>query len=111
MNIETDIKIIERLSREREDANWAFRSFLKRSGLSDTKIDATVNDLYREVSAQVDCTQCANCCKAIRPVLTDADIKRLARQLEMTTRDLRAFFCGRTIKEKVLSLIQSLAPS
>ena len=92
MNTETDIKMIEQLSRQREDANWAFRSFLKGSGLSVMKIDATVHDLYREVSAKIDCTKCANCCKAIRPVLTAADIKRLACQLELTTREFRVCF-------------------
>jgi hypothetical protein len=34
MEIETDIKLIELLSQQREDANWAFRCFLKELTLS-----------------------------------------------------------------------------
>jgi hypothetical protein len=92
MDIETDIKRIEQLSRQREDANWVFRSFLKGSDLSVAKIDSTVHGLYREVSAQIDCTRCANCCKVVQPILTGADIKRLASHLALPTKEFRALF-------------------
>jgi hypothetical protein len=29
MKIETDLKVIERISKEKEEENWDFRSFLK----------------------------------------------------------------------------------
>jgi hypothetical protein len=92
MKIETDIKKIEQLAHQREDANWAFRCFLKGSDLSVAKIDSIVHDLYREVSAQIDCTQCANCCKAVQPILTAADIKRLARHVGFTTKEFGSRF-------------------
>lgn len=44
------------------------------------------------MQAQIDCTQCANCCKAILPVMASADIKRLACQLEGTKKEFQAFF-------------------
>jgi Fe-S-cluster containining protein len=92
MEIETDIKLIELLSQQREDANWAFRCFLKGSTLSVAKIDSKVHDLYKKVSAQIDCTQCGNCCKVIQPNLSVTDIKRLARQFESTTKAFRSLF-------------------
>ena len=92
MEIETDIKLIELLSQQREDANWAFRCFLKGSTLSVAKIDSKVRDLYKEVSNQIDCTQCGNCCKVIQPTLSATDIKRLARQSESTTTEFRSRF-------------------
>jgi Fe-S-cluster containining protein len=96
MKIETEIQKIEQLSKQRERVNWAFRSFLKASDLSVAKVDSTVHDLFRQLSAQIDCTQCGNCCKVVQPSLTVADIKRLARQLELTTNEFKL----RLLKEK-----------
>jgi uncharacterized protein len=79
MEIERDLKRIERLARDREEANWAFRSFLKASDWSTNKIDSTVHQLYREVSSQIDCTSCANCCRKFQIFLTRADVNRLAK--------------------------------
>lgn len=92
MELETDIKKIEELSQQREDENWDFRCFLKRADLSVAKIDSIVHSLYREVAAQIDCTQCGNCCKVIQPNLTKADIKKLASRQQLSTQDFRAGF-------------------
>ena len=75
MKIETDIAIIEKKAQQCERENWDFRCYLKGSDLSAAKIDSIVAELYREVSAQFDCTQCANCCKAIQPLLYEADVE------------------------------------
>ncbi len=98
MRIETDINKIEQLSQQRNDANWAFRTFLKGSALSAAKIDSIVHDLYKEVSSQIDCTQCGNCCKVIHPILLSGDIKRLARQFELTSKEFRSRFLKKNDK-------------
>jgi len=81
MTLETDPKRIEVLARIREDANWAFRSFLKGCDVSIEKLDSIVHDLYETVSSQIDCQLCANCCRVVSPSLNTADIKRLATHL------------------------------
>jgi Fe-S-cluster containining protein len=81
MRLETDISTIERLAREREDANWQFRCFLKNCDLAEKEIDAIVHDLYRAVSERIDCLECANCCRVIQPLLKQEDIRRLASAL------------------------------
>ena len=73
---DTDIAHIEKCSQLREAENWDFRCFLKRSDISVSKIDSIVKELYREVSAQIDCTHCGNCCKVIQPILAEADIAK-----------------------------------
>jgi len=92
MNFETDIQRIQQLAKQREEANWAFRCFLKGSDLSIRSIDLTVHDLYREVSGKIDCTKCANCCKTARPVLKPADVRRLAKHLELSVKECRSRF-------------------
>ena len=92
MKIETNIQKIQQLAQEREEANWAFRCFLKGSDLSNRLIDRTVHDLYRQVSQEIDCTRCANCCKTMQPILTRADVGRLAGHLELSVKEFRSRF-------------------
>lgn len=89
---ETDIVHIEKHSQRREAENWEFRCFLKGSDLSVSKIDSIVKELYREVSAQIDCTQCGNCCKVIQPILKQADITKLAAHLKLTVTEFKSRF-------------------
>jgi Fe-S-cluster containining protein len=90
--IETDLSRIETLARERSDANWAFRSFLKFGALSPYAVDKTVHELLEEVSGRIDCTTCANCCKVARPVLGPTDVKRLGTRLKMPESDFLDHF-------------------
>ena len=92
MKLETNIQRIQQLAKQREEANWAFRCFLKGSDFSIRSIDLTVHSLYREVSREIDCTKCANCCKTTHPVLKPADVRRLARHLELRVDEFRSRF-------------------
>jgi len=88
MNLETDLKRIRDLARRRKDENWDFRCYLRELPYSIRRIDDTVQEVYGEVARLTDCTQCANCCREMQPVLIPADIKRLAKKTGMT---LKAF--------------------
>jgi uncharacterized protein len=46
-------------------------------------LDPTVAALHDEVFDEVDCLQCANCCKTTSPVFTDHDIQRIASHLKL----------------------------
>ena len=79
MNTITDLKELRRLARLRKDENWDFRAYLKELPYSSRRIDATVKKTLTEVTAAIDCTRCANCCREMTPVLGTTDIRRLAR--------------------------------
>ena len=79
--METDINKIRKLSKENEDENWEFRSFLKGCDISEEKIDLIVHELYQKVSSEIDCRTCANCCKEVQPVLDQEDIERFSKCL------------------------------
>jgi Fe-S-cluster containining protein len=100
MRLETDIERIKRLAEQQDDRNWAFRSFLKNCSLSTGKIDSVVHALNDEVSAQIACTQCANCCKVMQPVLKPRDIKRLARHLNLPEDTFRAQYLQEDKEER-----------
>jgi len=54
MDIEKDLKFIERSGREKDDENWEFRSFLKRHDYEIEELDAIVHRINAEVCAQID---------------------------------------------------------
>jgi Fe-S-cluster containining protein len=90
MELETDIIRIRELAQQREDVNWAFRCFLKSTRLTLSIIDSKVQELYQEVSRQIDCTQCGNCCRFVQPILQLADVKRLAKHQGMSVDEFRS---------------------
>ena len=69
MIVETDLKKIKEVVEKKEDENWEFRSFLKGYDIEIDELDSIVHRLFEEVSRQIDCTSCGNCCREISPVL------------------------------------------
>ncbi|HAN17039.1 MAG: Fe-S oxidoreductase [Bacteroidetes bacterium GWC2_33_15] len=46
-------------------------------------LDDIVHQLHNEVFEEINCLDCANCCKSISPTLYEKDIERLAKNLKM----------------------------
>lgn len=46
-------------------------------------LDKIVHELHDEVFDEIDCLDCANCCKSISPTLYHKDIDRLAKHLKI----------------------------
>jgi Fe-S-cluster containining protein len=78
MKIVTDLEYIKEKALEREEENWEFRAFLKQLDMAPKEIDAIVHKINDKATSQIDCTQCANCCKQIRPVLDEDDVSNFA---------------------------------
>ena len=78
-----DLVQIRQQAQEKEDENWKFRQFLKgRRNLKE--IDARVFALTERVWGGIDCTTCANCCREVKPELSEEEVERLACRLTMT---------------------------
>jgi uncharacterized protein len=88
--IETNLNRIRKLAKAREDENWDFRSYLKQR--DDAEVDGLVHEILEEVTAAIDCTQCANCCIALGTCVTPDDIRRLAGALDITEQAFKAEF-------------------
>lgn len=53
---------------------------LKRlNSLGAKKADALIHPLQEEITENIDCLQCANCCKTTSPIYRDVDIKRVSK--------------------------------
>ena len=83
--METNLKKIKRLARQREDENWEFRAFLKGYDMPVEEWDEIVHELYQQAASAIDCTTCANCCKEAQPVLPREDIERFSKGVGIST--------------------------
>lgn len=82
--METDPEKIKNLGKEKEEENWKFREFLKQIDMEPEEIDAIVHRIYKEVSSQMDCAACRNCCKELIPALDQEDIEQLSKASGMS---------------------------
>lgn len=81
----TDPRETKRLAEQREDENWDFRNWIKMEfDFDDERLMSVVRALTDEITAQVDCTQCANCCRETSALVDGEDAQRLAIALGMT---------------------------
>ncbi len=70
------------LSAKRAEAgNRKLFARLKKNTPND--LDVVVKNLHEEVFLNIDCLDCANCCKNISPMITDKDIERIAKFLRV----------------------------
>lgn len=84
MKLVTDLDEIKRLSRQKEEENWGFRSFLKSGSITSKKIDMVARKLYKRIAAKIDCTKCGSCCQVMDVKLDENSIKRLAKRLKIS---------------------------
>jgi uncharacterized protein len=89
MKIITDLTRIKKIAAKKDDENWEYRSYLKGLSMPSEAVDAIVHHILAQVTAQIDCTRCGNCCNKIRPTLDEEDIRIFADGLKMTVDDFR----------------------
>jgi Fe-S-cluster containining protein len=92
MEIEVRLEHIQAVAEERADENREFRTFLKQLDIGAGELDALVHRIADEVSSQIDCTKCTNCCKQISPMLDEEDISRLAIDQKMMELEFKKMY-------------------
>ena len=79
-----------KLALQKQKEHKKFLDNLKRK--PPKNLDYTVQETHEEVFAEIDCLQCANCCKTTGPLFTEKDIDRIAKHLRMKPADFEAKF-------------------
>jgi len=72
-------KIVLALAHQKENKQLVKK--LKKS--KPKNLDATVHQLHDDVFKEIDCLDCANCCKTTSPAIHDRDVDRLAKHLRI----------------------------
>ena len=75
----TDLVQIRLQGEKKRDENMRFRRFIKTRSHSDLNL----RRIAQGIEEQIDCTQCANCCKVATVAVSDRDVERLARYLRI----------------------------
>jgi uncharacterized protein len=76
----TDLVQIRLQGEKKRPENEKFRRFLKTHSHSDKEL----RHIAEEIEAQIDCTQCANCCKLATVTVAERDAERLAKYLRVS---------------------------
>ena len=76
-----DIERYKELAQQKQGEHRKFLSTLKKK--APKNLDKIVQEVHQEVFAEIDCTACANCCKTLGPLFTEADIQRIAKHFRM----------------------------
>src|SRR5579871_1117578 len=76
----TDLVQIAHLGRKKHNENLRFRAYLKSHRHSDRRL----RRFGEEIQAQIDCTQCANCCRVTETEIDERDVQKLAKFIGMT---------------------------
>ena len=82
---EIDIAHYRDLAQQKQTAHRKFLATLKKK--PPKNLDKLALSVHNEVFAEIDCTLCANCCKTLGPLWTEADIERVAKHLHMNLGD------------------------
>ncbi len=70
---------IRMLGEKKREENERFRRHMKSRDHS----DRILRRIAEGIEEQIDCTQCANCCRVATAVVTERDVERLARALRV----------------------------
>ncbi len=76
----TDLVQIKLAGEKKRPENERFRRHLKSRDHS----DRILRRIAEGIQEQIDCTQCANCCRVASAQLFERDVERLARYLRLT---------------------------
>jgi Fe-S-cluster containining protein len=71
----TDLVQIRRLGEQKREENERFRKHLKRHNF----VERRFRRIAQDVEGQIDCTQCANCCRVATVRLADRDVEKLSK--------------------------------
>jgi len=72
---------LQALAKRSETENKKFIVRLKKKRPKD--IDIKVSAIHEKVFQNINCLDCANCCKSISPIITDKDIERISKYLKL----------------------------
>lgn len=75
----TDLVQIRLLGEKKRDENLRFRRHMKAHDHS----DRILRRIAEGIEEQIDCTQCANCCRVATAKVTERDVERLSKYLHI----------------------------
>ncbi|HLK65683.1 MAG TPA: YkgJ family cysteine cluster protein [Bryobacteraceae bacterium] len=91
----TDLVQIRLLGEKKRPENERFRRHMKARDHS----DRILRRVAEEIEEQIDCTQCANCCRVATTTVSERDVERLARFLRIKPAQFLAEYTTQSAEE------------
>jgi len=91
----TDLVQIKTLGEKRQEENLRFRKFMKSRDHS----DRILRRIAEGIQEQIDCRQCANCCRVATARVTERDVDRLARHFRVKPERIMADYVAGSDEE------------
>lgn len=91
----TDLIEIRRLGEKKRAENESFRKHLKRHDF----VERNLRHIAEEIEGQIDCTQCANCCRVATVRLLERDITKMAKSMRIPPQKFIQQYCDETPDE------------
>ena len=88
MNVESELQKAQNMHKE----NRKLIEQLKRWKRKD--LDKLFLEAHETVFSGIDCTECANCCKALGPKVNNRDIERIGKRINMRAGKVRKNYLG-----------------
>jgi Fe-S-cluster containining protein len=82
INIHKDLSYIQAFTLEKQHENDEFRSFLESH--DEAEVDSLVFELNNNISPQIDCTSCGNCCKSLMVNIDETEANNLSEHLQLS---------------------------
>tara|TARA_R110000850_G_scaffold101708_7_gene210314 strand:- start:205 stop:699 length:495 start_codon:yes stop_codon:yes gene_type:complete len=79
--LEIDLENFGKESRSEYSSHQKLRARLRK--VKPKVLDARFEELHEEAFSEIDCLDCANCCKTTSPIFLNTDIDRLAKVFRM----------------------------
>lgn len=90
----TDLNMLAAAAEQNQAGNELFKSLLLQQ--RPDEIDELVLQLNAEISPQIDCTQCGNCCRSLMINVETGDAERLAVHLQINVEDFERKYIERS---------------
>ena len=87
LQLQTNLAYIEKEAIEKEAENFFFKEVLLAGDPGE--IDSAVQQLNAEITPQIDCTACGNCCKSLMINVTQPEVEELSAYLAIPEIELK----------------------
>ncbi|MFZ1979574.1 MAG: YkgJ family cysteine cluster protein [Bacteroidota bacterium] len=94
--IQTDLSKIKYYAQKNEKQNWKFRSYLKYLDQTDAELDSLVIEISHQITKQIDCKTCANCCKEKSPSVLEEEILSISGILGISKEEFENKYLEKT---------------
>lgn len=88
--METKINKIKQLMRLKERENLKLYSFIKyKFSFGDKNLLRLVTKKTEEIWSKINCKECGNCCRELKPTFTEKDIHRISKKIGLLVEDFK----------------------